>query len=309
MKSKIIGILILTLALMLGGCNQVEGPSKTSPFIGGTTGLTMEFIAGAPPVEVYDGGIFPFQAVIQLKNIGETDVVAGDAEIEISGINAPDFGSTIANLKQTTTEELLGTTKNAEGGQTEVTITHLTFPVNGDFNYQEELSGNIEFPFLATLCYKYSNKANAMLCLKEDPLSTSDSICSVNELKSVFNSGGPIQISNFIESPRGTDKVAFSFDVWHKGTGTVYGDSSKMCEDTITNKNKVYVIVDSGMDSGLECTGLDQGSEGFVSLYEGKRTLTCTQEVGSGNFEKPIEITTSYDYEQEISTTVLVKHS
>ena len=308
MKSKIISILILTIALILGGCTQSDGPSKTSPFIGGTTGLIMEFVAGAPPVEVYDGGIFPFQAVIQLKNIGETDVEIGDAEIEISGINAPDFGSSAPDLKQSTTEELLGTQKNAEGGQTEGTVTHLTFPVSGDFNYMEELSGNIEFPFLATLCYKYSNKANVMLCLKEDPLSTSESICSVNELKIVFNSGGPIQISNFIESPRGSDKVAFSFDVWHKGTGAVYGASSEMCDDTITNKNRVYVIVDSGME-GLECTGLDQGTEGFVNLYEGKRTITCTQEVSSGNFEKPVEIITSYDYEQIMSTTVLVKHS
>jgi len=307
MKSKYLGILILVLALFLVGCSKEIAPLKTNPFIGGTTGLTMEFTSGAPPVEVYDGGVFPFQGLIKIQNIGETDVAIGDVLITISGISAPDFGTTTADLEQTNTEEILGTKKNAEGGQTEGMITHLTFPENGEFNYMEELSGNTNFPFLATMCYQYSNKAIAMLCIKEDPLSTSNSVCEVTGLKNAFTSGGPIQIVNLVESPRGSDKIAFSFDVAHKGTGKVYGQGSEMCESSVTNKDKVHVSVDTGME-GLECTGLE-GAEGDINLYEGKRTVTCTQVVGSGNFEKPVEIETSYHYEQETMTHVLVKHS
>ena len=105
--------------------------------------------------------------------------------------------------------------------------------------------------------------------------------------------------------------MAFTFDVWHKGTGKIF-EKYTGCEDTITNKDKVFISVDTGME-GLECTGLTGGTSttGYVTLYEGKRTITCTQSVAgsSGDFEKVAEIILDYDYEQEISTNVLVKHA
>ena len=312
MEIKYLGILFLAILLVFTvGCNQKTGPGMADPFIGGTTGLTIEFIEGAPPQEVYDGGAFPFTAVLKIENIGETDVIAGDASVKISGIYASDFGTTTNDLIQATAEELLGSQKNAEGGITEGGIVHLTFPTAGDFSYGEYLSGNMNFPFLAKLCYKYATKADTKICIKENPLSTTDGVCNVKEAKIAFNSGAPVQVSNFKETTRANDKIAFTFDVWHIGTGKSFGKYTN-CEDTLTNEDRVFISVDTGME-GLECTGLTEGTAttGYVTLYDGKRAITCTQSVSgsSGDFEKVTEIILDYDYEQEISTNVLVKHA
>lgn len=312
MKFKYLITFVLAVAMVFAaGCSKQTGPSMTSPFIGGTTGLTMEFIDGAPPEEVYDGGNYPFTAVVKVENIGESDIAVGDAKITISGIDAADFGTESESLVQYNSEDIIGAKKNAEGGTTEGTILHMTFPKDSEFNYGEALSGNIQFPFLATACYKYENKANAMLCVKDNPLETKESVCVVDEIKEVYNSGGPIQILNFAETPRGKGELAFTFEIWHQGTGSVF-ELNTECDDSIQTKDKVYISVDTGID-GLECTGLTGGDakSGYVTLYEGKRSITCTQDVSSasGDYEKVVEIITQYDYEQEITTNVLVKHA
>jgi hypothetical protein len=150
-----------------------------------------------------------------------------------------------------------------------------------------------------------------MLCVKKNPLDNKDSVCTIDAIKTVYNSGGPIQIMNFEETPRGKSEIAFTFEINHQGTGSVY-EMATDCEDTIQTENKVYITVETGIP-GLECTGLTGGeaNSGYVTLYEGKRSITCTQDVSgvSGDYEKVIEITTDYDYEQEITTQVLVKHA
>ena len=95
------------------------------------------------------------------------------------------------------------------------------------------------------------------------------------------------------------------------GTGKVFGQNSE-CEESIINKNKVFLNVATGIE-GLECTGLTEGSatSGYITLYEGKRSVTCSQSVSgaSGDFEKVTEITVDFNYAQEILTNVLVKHA
>lgn len=315
MKIKHLIILILAISLVFTtGCNEQNTDiGMANPFIGGTTGITMEFLEDAPPLDkVHDGGEYPFTAVVKIKNMGESDIEIGDATIKISGIDATDFGTTPALLTQNNDEIIYGTKKNAEGSITEGTIFHLTFPKDSEFNYEGVLVGNHQFPFLATSCYKYENKATAMLCVKEDPLDTGDdSVCEINEIKTTYNSGGPIQILNLKETPRGKTSLAFTFEIHHKGTGEFY-ELNSLCDSSISTSDRVYVAITTGI-SGLSCTGLsgeDQNS-GFVKLHDGKRTITCTQDVSSasGDYEKIVEIVTQYDYEQKITTNVLVKHA
>lgn len=311
MKSKYLIIFILAAVLMLSGCNNESGPTTGTPFIGGTTGLVMSFVDGAPPAEVYDNGNYPFTSVVKVENIGESDIAVGNAKITIQGISPENFGTNAAALTQTNNEELLGSKKNPEGGTTEGSILHFTFPTDSEFNYLDALSGTHTFPFLASMCYKYQNKANAMICVKEDPLDNKDTVCVIDGIKTVYNSGGPIQVMNFEETPRGKTELAFTFEINHQGTGEVY-EMSTDCEDSIQTENKVYVVVDTGI-SGLVCTGFTGGetNSGYVTLYEGKRSITCTQDVSgvSGDYEKIVEITTDYDYEQSIATQVVVKHA
>lgn len=314
MKIKHLIILILAVSLVFTtGCNeQSTGIGMANPFIGGTTGITMDFLEDAPPLDkAYDGGVYPFTAVVKIKNMGESDIEIGDATIKISGIDATDFGTSSSLLTQNNDEIIYGTKKNAEGSITEGSIFHLTFPKDSEFNYEGELVGNHQFPFLATACYKYENKATVMLCVKEDPLSTDNPVCTLNEIKTTYNSGGPIQILNFKESPRGKTELAFTFEIHHQGTGEFY-ELNSLCDSSIPTSDKVHIAVTTGIP-GLSCTGLSGESQtsGLVKLHDGKRTITCTQEVSSasGDYEKVVEIITQYDYEQSITTNVIVKHA
>ncbi|MCK5107357.1 MAG: hypothetical protein KAQ83_01400 [Nanoarchaeota archaeon] len=310
MKSKYSIIFILAATFLLSGCSQETGPVSGTPFIGGTTGLVMSFVDGAPPEEVYDGD-YSFTAVVKVENVGESDIAIGDARINIRGISPENFGTNAASLIQNNNEDLLSSKKNPEGGTTEGSILHFTFPSDGVFTYVDELSGTHTFPFLATMCYNYQNKANAMICVKEDPLDYEDTVCIIDGIKTVYNSGGPIQIMNFEETPRGKTKLAFTFEINHQGTGEVY-EMTTMCEGERATEDKVYVNVNTGIP-GLECTGFTGGetNSGYITLYEGKRSITCTQDVSgvSGDYEKIVEITTDYDYEQSITTQVTVKHA
>ncbi|PIY60382.1 hypothetical protein COY95_02055, partial [Candidatus Woesearchaeota archaeon CG_4_10_14_0_8_um_filter_47_5] len=109
---KIAAIIILTalaISMALGGCNP-DGNKTTSsyrtPFLGGTTGLTLAFQEGYPPEEVYDNGNFPFDVTIQIKNEGEHTILPGEYEVTISGIDPAVFDVIPAELVQRPEDEL-----------------------------------------------------------------------------------------------------------------------------------------------------------------------------------------------------------
>jgi len=72
-KMLIIGI-ILTSLLLLTGCgeggDQQVGPSST-PFVGGTTALSMVFMEGAPPERIFDNGNGGFAISIRVENFNK----------------------------------------------------------------------------------------------------------------------------------------------------------------------------------------------------------------------------------------------
>ena len=138
------------------------------------------------------------------------------------------------------------------------------------------------------------------------------SICSINEDKQVFNSGGPVQIQTMKESARAKDKIGFSFEVKKIGTGQIYEKKTK-CDKTLRkNENRVYMTVDSKID-GLSCTGLTTSgtkAEGFVTLFDNVKIITCTQPVTTKtDFEQVISINAMYDYEDFVQTEITVKNS
>ena len=302
-------VFMIGLLLVLTGCEQGEAPSSTTPFLGGTTGLLINFLEDAPPQEVYDGGAFPFDIVIKLRNDGESDVLAKDAQVKISGLNPAEFGKQASGLVKHPDEDLVRTYKDAEGNLVEGTITYVSFE---GFNYGGTMSGNIQFPIRADVCYKYSTKAISKLCIKKDLTDTSeDSLCIVPEEKQVFNSRAPLQVTSLKESVRGADTVGFAFKVEHMGNGDLFQQGS-VCDTTgITYENKIWVEVDTGM-AGVKCTGLTGGTanSGYITIYSGERTITCTQPAASEiDYEKAIEITLTYDYKEDITTQLLLKHT
>lgn len=302
--------LVVVFILLTGqGCGEKKEKTE-SPFVGGTTGLLINFMEGAPPAEAYDGGDFPFDIDIKLENEGEYNVEKTNAVVKISGVDPTDFGKTSADFSQNPEEDLEGTRRDSGGNVIQGTVSHIIF---SNLNYGDILSANTPFTLRADVCYTYGTIATSKLCIKEDLLSTDEGMCEVNEAKDVFNSGAPVQVTSFEESATGSDKVSFIFKVEHKGNGDIYRKSTT-CSSLLTDENKVYVKVNSDL-AGLQCSGLTDGpgtstTEGYITLYGGERVIRCTQEANyDTDFEKPVRIELIYDYSEDKTTQILIKHT
>ena len=318
-------ILTLVIITLMAGCATDEGgDTEGSPFIGGTTGILISFADGAPPDVVYDGGQYPFDIDVILKNKGEYTVPAARANVKITGIYSRDFSN--VTLGHNVTDELVKTEKDSEGNIIEGTEYHAEFE---GLSYAGILDGNTPFTIKADVCYEYGTTVNSKICIREDLLDpTKEGVCKVTESKTVYNSGAPVQVTSIDEQAVGTNKIAFIFKVEKMGNGNIYrspyyGEYAppSQCYEEREHENKVWVKVDAQnneLNSALSCSGLKDNagfdpSEGTIKLYNGERTVRCTldlEQAGvSGDFEKVIKINLLYDYKEDISTSLLVKHA
>jgi hypothetical protein len=372
-----------------GGGKDISTGAPTTPFLGGSNGLSVEFLEGSPPTEVTDGNSFDFQALVKLKNNGEhkfsdaagTPAAVGDIKIDLIGFSPNDFRSNICTGDGTTsctvdtdctadtnkcvnslctgdgttacaadadctadtntcpkgftdadlqgispTEAPTPRQRDSEGNIIEPVETFVEFPKAGkNFKFKESLSGNTVFIFRADVCYKYQTKAVSEICVLENQIDVADgAICDPSGSKTIFSSGSPLQVTSFRQSVVGKDKLQISFDVVHSGSGGVFDPATAAdCPKDPTNRrnkeDKVKVTVNTGAATGgltaLDCVSLspvaDTNNEaGTVKLVNGKRTITCTQNLdpGRSDFQKPVEITVDFNYLESADTEVLVKH-
>jgi len=315
----IIGIMLVGL-LVLAGCggnsDTTVGPSKT-PFVGGTTALSMEFIEGAPPIEIFDNGNFPFAINLKIENLGEDDVETSDGYVEITGIDPGDFGlSGQSELKQDLPYDIKGVVKNFQGT---VLVGDTIITEFNDLNFENDIRGNWDGPRIrANLCYNYETEATVAVCLKRDLLTNIDTkeICELTGEKAVYNSGAPIQVTKVTQTPLGSDKIQLQFEISHVGdVNDRFYKVDTDCDDKTTNtdKDKVYLEVVTDINGNTaECSGLEEGTgnAGYVTLYNGKpRTVICSFDVGDveGVYEKQITANLQYRYSQFIEKTILVK--
>jgi len=306
MKKIMLSIILLLIAV---GCSSKTPTSgNTQPFKGGTTGILLSFEQDAPPAEVFDGGDFPFDVVVKLKNDGEHDVLKDDVTVKVSGILSTEFGKSEAELSQKPLDDVLGTKKESSGDIQQSGPVFVEF--NG-LNHAALLSGNVPYRLRAEACYKYGTTAISQVCVRKNNLDTKDTVCDVNEDKNVASSSAPVQVTSFKETQRATDKIAFTFIVAHKGNGNIFQQATNCDTSSRSFEDKVWVEVESGM-AGLECSGLRDGTAttGYVTLYGDDKPITCTQTVSTNSdYSTPVTIRLMYDYKDSIETTVLVKHA
>ena len=305
-KIIIIGLFLASILISACGTTTDGGGSK-NPFIGGTTGILIEFAEGAPPEKTYAGGDAPFDVFVILRNDGEYSINTEDAVVTIKGINAQEFGKTESDLTMSPPDDLTSRRKEDD-------IIIESPPVYVEFfdlNRLEDFSGSA-YTIQADVCYKYGTEIVSKICIKSNNLDDKEGVCTINENKAVYGSSAPVQVTDFKENARSKDKVAFSFTVAHKGNGQIYKlDSDCGKENRRSNENRVWVEVKTGL-SGLTCSGLRDGSdtEGTVALYGGDTMVTCTQVVDTGSdYEKPVEISLRYDYRDSTETEIMVSGS
>ncbi len=321
MELKRIILISLALALVMSligatGC-ELSGNSTPagSPFIGGTTGLKMAFVENAPPEYVYDAGTSPFYIYVQLSNEGEWEVKREDVVVRILGIDPAEFGVNPWDLVMQPYDDLLPSTKQSDTAQVMAGgITMVEFP---ELNYVGTAVTNLPpITIAAKVCYLYGTNAVSQVCVKKNPLDTSDDICTIDGYKPVYSSSAPVQVLNFHQSLVGKNKVGFSFTIQDKGTGKIYERNTKCGLQTTPRENRIWVEVSAPGWDGIRCTSLQGGSSGSVWLAPSTDsantglTISCTQDVvADTDYAKTVNIKLVYDYEDDVSTTLAVKHT
>lgn len=300
-------IVLIAMSFLFFGCegggeeSTLAGPT----FVGGTNGLLINFLQDAPPNNVFDNARSEFQVAVQVKNSGEWDVEKGELAIALSGIDPADFNNPV--MKKDSESIMTATKRDPEGAIIQGTQQVFTFP---GFSYQDDLPGDIPHTIKADACYEYGTKALTSLCVKKDLTGTDTEICTINSARPVANSGAPVQVASVRETAGGTETVLLTITLRQTGAGEVFEKGSE-CAQGINTENVVNVKIDTGMTKKLSCSGLGDGTgevSGKLTLYNGERQLTCTQETaGQGDFVKTVSITLEYDHRVSASKTVVVK--
>lgn len=300
----------LLCLLVLAACKEDKTAivDKVNPFIGGTEGISFDFLNLRNAV--FDGNNDPFDVVVKLENKGEFTIPKQNMRVSISGINPAEFGKVEEALALSPDEDVVGVRKDAQGNALKSPPTTVEFV---GLSYLSKVVGaSQQFPLAVEVCHLYGTTAVSYMCVLSDVLSTKENtVCKVQESKKVLNSGAPVQVENVQEFERGKDKIGFTFDVKHVGQGRVYEQNTKCVNERF--KNKVLVNVDTKLP-GLTCTGLGHkegiGVEGMVVLIDGAKTISCTQQINQrSDFEQPITITLLYDYNLQKRADITVKAS
>lgn len=322
-------VMITILSLLVAGCsnnNEPAGP-RFDPFVGGTEGISVEFVEGMPPTQegaILDAGKTPFSIAVKLTNVGEHTIAEGDfLRLELKGILAEQFDLTPADMAVELSSPLPGAKKNIDGTILPGQFTTLSF---NNLRYQPDSRGDLPKTFQVETCYDYSTEATAPICLAGDTTNAvtnpdAQDICLISGKKDVKNSGGPVHITDFKQMPQGEDKVSVVFTVSQVDSkGKLFRQgSTNGCDRSITNtdRNIVHLMLSLPQESNaqISCPGVSQGfgsiAEGDITLYEGNsRTVTCTIQ---GNapadvvYEDLLSINVGYRFGQTDQMTIIVK--
>lgn len=328
---------LVVIALALTGCNSNTTPTGPTyaPFVGGTQGVTMEFIPEMPPTTqgaILDGGRSPFSIGVKITNEGEYDLLPGDLFLEVIGLNPAHFGITYNDLALELADPVEGTKKQINGQTVPGQFTNIVFE---NLAYLPDSQGDWVQNFKVKGCYHYKTKSATPICVANDVTGAltdtdTDPICDVTGPKQTKNSGAPVQITNVKQMPQGSNKISILFDVVHQGTGDVYAKTTGVpmnCDTALQNPDrdkvtlKVYLSDQSSANTQVSCSGgftgpqtptADNPLEAEVVLFQGTpRTITCTvQETTIGQdviATDLLYVDAEYNYGQTLSGNFVVK--
>lgn len=285
-------IAILFIGLVFtSGCvkKSEEKEAPTKMFVGGSKGLVLSFLAGAPPDEVFENSSFSIG--VKLNNQGEYTIPASKANVTLGGISTTLYKITNAsrtNQANLTGRQLIGGEKIP--GAFEILTYNATAP---------DYPGNTEVTLAASVCYPYESLGVITACIKENLFTQTTGapeICKVSGDKTVYNRGAPVQVSSVKEVPY-KDKIGFNVKIKNKGSGYVYGENSNC------SKNGNYVSVSASL-SNIDVTC----NPSEVLLTDGTGSTFCSADISgvSGDYEDLLQITLKYDYRDRITKKIKI---
>ena len=315
MIKKVFPIIFSFMLLIISGCN--EEVAVDGPFEGGTGGVSLSFVEGAPISEFSEDQQVPIK--VKLKNNGEYDIPENSIQVALYGLAMEDYSLTSSYIS--VPSGLMGIRKGLieEGAEISVDM--------GILNYVRDLSTSyIERNLRSKVCYPYKTVASVSACASSREIEESggEKVCNIGQDRIKFVSGNdytgsqlvsssPIQVTKFIEELEGTDKVKFKIDIENKGVGQTYmedSDCSMVDTSPVIRAEKEDKVHFKVLPEDVTCISYDgsQGNEGYVKLDLGKRTLVCTMPVenNGANYEREVTIYLDFKYMQSISKQLTI---
>ncbi len=326
MNSKTLWALFL-LFFIIASCKKQDSPNLPS-FVGGSEGLDIKILQGAPPPVIQDEGSSPFSVTASIANVGEAEIGPGTENpfvlVRLLGIVPEQFGTKPEKLYQTLQHKLAGAKRNFDGTILPGEIEVATFE---PLNFLGNVIETNEITMRLDVCYDYATYSTVKICLKDDILESSQdsSLCNLRDLHlPLGNSGAPLQIISADQSPAGNDRIQVNLVVGHVGRGMHFRrgttDPRNACEFSQQNKDAYYTTMLVKYQDPhflLSCQGLTQTTPdgylfGEIRLYDNApMTMTCylkrTEPSKNRVYQSILETKLKYRYGEYVEIPIAVQ--
>ncbi len=287
-------ILVVALLILITGCKE-EKPVVEGPFVGGSSGVDIDFVEGSPISEFSVDDTVPVK--VRVMNNGEYDLASDTVMVRLYGLPMQDYS--LSSDYKTVSGELRGVRKGLieEGGEQIMEM--------GNLKYSRSVAGFLEAELFTKVCYPYQTEGRITACASSRSIKEADGeqICTVDGEKAQegFVSSAPVQITSFTEDLRGTSQVMFRINIANQGVGDVYALDSNCIDldDAVKRADKINRVKVRVLPEDVVCTFLGQDSnEGEIRLDAGQKTLVCTMDVEDtgASYKRAIEIYLDYKY-------------
>ena len=302
-KKRYLTLLTLLSLVFLVGQSCESSDKSEGVFLGGSQGLSVNFLDDAPPISGnYQNEAFPID--VELVNKGETEIGEGSAIVYLTGAIASStaVSSTLSNLMTSNTEFISGVIEGEDG----IVEDGIVVPL-GEATYSGNILGDsIPVDVRASVCYPYETKVqiNDFCVPSTSRTATSGTECSINAatnlVKGKDNSGAPVHVTALREQ-EGPNFVRVTLDINNVGTGQVVN----ICQREVVRDNLDNVRIT--LPQNYICSFRDGDSNtGTVELRSGHAVLRCKRDINNPGsaFKEPLVLTLNYNYMQEVSKTV-----
>jgi len=288
-------IIVISLFLLMGAsCEQSStGTSGGRKFdYSGTEGLSIEFIEGIPPENVWKD--MSFDVGVDVQNKGLVNIEKG--RVCLGGLSSNLFTNSGSCLPLVSGDESLMGRFDYPGGEIRSYFWN-GYKLTDEYKSYGE---DEDHPLIVKVCYEEETRVGANACIKNVARGM-ESLCEPGQLDLKGSSqGAPVAVTSVYEEVIPTEGgvgLRFTIDIANVGDGEII-DLEKFnkenCNFETTEKNKVDIEVALAGYSVLDCR------KNFVKLGQGEDgTILCkgNVDIAEGeSFPLPLNIKLNYGY-------------
>lgn len=307
---------MFTLSLLMLSCGEEFDFDPHT----GTDGLALEFLAQAPPDELYTNALGePIEVGIKVENLGAFDVpttyltLATEQDyVTITRWDTDGIATVVGNNQQRIAFPLEGKSMGNPYGTEEIFRAFATARI------ADPQIETIPTQLLASACYPYRTELHAPVCIDTDPHDAKNrrKSCTVSDL-SFSGQGAPVAITNvgvqMLTATAQFIRPQFTITIANVGGGEVINPDGEAisfaCSEAAINP-KLFNTV-SLTDVQLSGFSLADGQfdcrPAPIRLSNGEAEITCTLKSGlirsdQDTYSTDLSIMLSYGYLTSVST-------